>query len=132
MAHQLPKQLLRMVDTLDEEQLHALYHVVAQRLQLAQKAHALAAMSQFHVLDRVSFVHNGKQYEGTVTRLNQKTISIMLDDDTRWNVAPSLLTKVADRKETALQLLRAVEASSRSKAGCHPARLAHRASHPGA
>jgi hypothetical protein len=76
MAHQLPKQLLRMVDTLDEEQLHALYHVVAQRLQLAQKAHALAAMSQFHVLDRVSFVHNGKQYEGTVTRLNQKTISI--------------------------------------------------------
>jgi hypothetical protein len=53
MAHQLPKQLLRMVDTLDEEQLHALYHVVAQRLQLAQKAHALAAMSQFHVLERV-------------------------------------------------------------------------------
>jgi len=72
MARQLPKQLLRMVDTLDEDQLHALYHIVAQRLQLAQKVHALAAMSQFHVLDRVSFVHNGKQYEGTVTRLNQK------------------------------------------------------------
>ena len=79
MARQVPKQLLRMVDTLDEDQLHALYHIVAQRLQLAQKAHALAAMSQFHVLDRVSFVHNGKQYEGTVTRLNQKTTSIMLD-----------------------------------------------------
>ena len=109
MDRPLPKQLLRLVDSLDEDQLHALYHVVAQRLQLAQKAHALAAMSQFHVLDRVSFVHNGKQYEGTVTRLNQKTISIMLDDGTRWNVAPSLLTKVADRKETALQLLRAVE-----------------------
>ena len=109
MARQLPKQLLRMVETLDEDQLHALYHIVAQRLQLAQKAHALAAMSQFHVLDRVSFVHNGKQYEGTVTRLNQKTISIMLDDGTRWNVGPSLLTKVADRKEAALQLLRAVE-----------------------
>jgi hypothetical protein len=109
MNRPLPKQLLRLVDSLDEEQLHALYHVVAQRLQLAQKAHALAAMSQFHVLDRVWFVHNGKQDEGTVTRLNQKTISIMLDDGTRWNVVPSLLTKVADRKETALQLLRAVE-----------------------
>ncbi len=109
MAGQLPKPLLRMVDTLDEDQLHALYHVVAQRLQLTQKAHALAAMSQFHVLDRVSFVHNGKQYEGTVTRLNQKTISIMVDDGTRWNVAPSLLTKVADRRETVLQLLREVE-----------------------
>ena len=109
MARQLPKQLLRMVDTLDEEQLHALYHVVAQRLQLAQKVHALAAMSQFQVLDRVTFVHNGKPYAGTVTRLNQKTISITLDDGTRWNVAPSLLTKVADRKDTVLQMLRAVE-----------------------
>ena len=106
---QVPKQLLRMVDTLDEEQLHTLYHIVAQRLQLAQKAHALAAMSRFHVLDRVSFVHNGKQYEGTVTRLNQKTISIVLEDGTRWNVAPSLLTKLADRRETVLQLLREVE-----------------------
>jgi hypothetical protein len=109
MARPLPKQLLRLVDTLDEEQLHALYHVVAQRLQLAQKVHALAAMSQFHVLDQVSFVHNGQPYEGTVTRLNQKTVSITLDDGTRWNVAPSLLTKVADRRDTVLQLLRAVE-----------------------
>ncbi len=39
MDRQLPKPLLRMVDTLDETQLHALYNVVAQRLQLAQKAH---------------------------------------------------------------------------------------------
>jgi hypothetical protein len=57
MAGQVPKQLLRMVETLDEEQLHALYHLVAQRLQLAQKAHALAAMSRFHVLvqDQATF-----------------------------------------------------------------------------
>ena len=109
MDRQLPKQLLRLVDTLDEAQLHALYHVVAQRLQLAQRAHALAAMSQFHVLDRVSFHHNGKQLHGTVTRLNQKTVSIMLEDGTGWNVAPSLLTKVGDRQETVLQLLREVE-----------------------
>jgi hypothetical protein len=109
MARQLPKPLLRLVDSLDEDQLQALYQIVVQRLQLAQKAHALAAMSQFHVLDRVLFVHNGKQYEGTVTRLNQKTISIMVDDGTRWNVAPSLLTKVADRQDTVLQLLREVE-----------------------
>jgi hypothetical protein len=109
MNRQLPKQLLRMVDTLDEAQLHALHQVVAQRLQLAEKAHALAAMSQFHVLDRVSFLHNGKQLQGTVTRLNQKTVGIMLEDGTRWNVAPSLLTKVADRQETVLQLLRDVE-----------------------
>jgi hypothetical protein len=50
MDRQVPNQLLRLVVTLDDEQLHALYHVVVQRLQLAQKAHALAAMSRFHVL----------------------------------------------------------------------------------
>jgi hypothetical protein len=73
MPARLPKQLLTLIDTLDEDQLHALYHRVAERLQLAQRAHTVYAMSQFHVLDRVSFVHNGKQYEGTLTRLNQKT-----------------------------------------------------------
>jgi hypothetical protein len=109
MNRPLPAKLLRLVDSLDEEQLHALYHVVAERLLLVQKAQVLAAMSQFHVLDRVSFVHHGKRYEGTVTRLNQKTLGIVLDDGTRWNVAPSLLAKVADRKATLLQLPRGVE-----------------------
>jgi hypothetical protein len=86
MPARLPKQLLNIMDTLDEDQLHALYQRVAERLQLAQRAHTLYAMSQFHVLDRVSFVHNEKHYEGTVTRLNQKTINVTLDDGTRWNV----------------------------------------------
>jgi hypothetical protein len=109
MNRPLPNKLLRLVESLDVDQLHALYHVVAQRLQLAQKVHTLAAMSQFQVLDRVTFVHQGKQYEGTVIRLNQKTIGVTLDDGTRWNVAPSLLTKQADRQETPVKLLRAVE-----------------------
>ena len=109
MPARLPKQLLNIIDTLNEDQLHTLYHVVAERLQLAQRAHTVYAMSQFHVLDRVSFVHNEKPYEGMVTRLNQKTVSVTLDDGTRWNVAPSLLTKVADRKETLLKLLQADE-----------------------
>src|SRR3954454_25115075 len=106
MNRPLPKQLLRLVDSLDEEQRRALYHVVAQRLELLQKTHGLAAMSQFHVLARVSFVHNGNPYAGTVTRLHQKTIRITLDDGTRSKGAPSLLTQRADSNETALQLLR--------------------------
>src|SRR5262245_43705191 len=72
MDRQLPKPLLRMVDTLEEAQLQALYNLVAQRLQLAEKVHALAALSPFQVLDRVSFLHLGKRLQGTVTRLNQK------------------------------------------------------------
>lgn len=105
MPQQLPAQLLRTVETLDEDQLHILYHVVAERLRLAQMARTLYAMSNFHVLDRVSFSHNGKYYEGVVTRLNQKTVAVTLDDGSRWNVAPGFLTKRDDTTAQPLRLL---------------------------
>lgn len=51
-------------------------------------------MRNFYVLDRVSFTHNGKHYAGVVTRLNQKTITVTLDDGTRWGVSPGNLKKI--------------------------------------
>src|SRR5438034_8241382 len=107
MPARLPKQLLNIIDTLNEDQLHTLYHVVAERLQLAQRAQTVYAMSQFHVLDRVSFVHNGRRYEGTVIRLNQKTVAVTLDDGSRWNVAPGLLTNIDAGTTRSLRVLQA-------------------------
>jgi hypothetical protein len=106
MDQQLPKHLVRSVEQLNEDQLHVLHHLVADRLRLAQQARTLYAMSNYHVLDRVAFSHNGKRYEGTVTRLNQKTVTVVLDGGDRWNVAPALLTKVdaAPRKPLALDV----------------------------
>ena len=51
-------------------------------------------MRNFYILDRVSFTHNGKYYEGVVTRLNQKTITVILDDGNRWNISPGNLKKI--------------------------------------
>jgi len=34
------------------------------------------------------------QYEGTVTRLNQKTITVTLDNGEHWNVSPDFLKKI--------------------------------------
>lgn len=93
MPQQLPKQLINLIENLDEDQLHALHHLVVERLRLIHNARALDAMRSFHVMDRVSFSHNGKYYKGTVTRLNQKTITVTVDDGSRWNVSPGVSHK---------------------------------------
>ena len=51
-------------------------------------------MRDFHIMDRVAFHHNGKHYEGLVTRLNKKTITVILDSGERWGVSPGNLTKL--------------------------------------
>ncbi len=94
MSAQLPQQLNSLIKDLNEDQLHALYRIVVERLNLVHKVRALYAMRNFNILDRVSFTHNEKHYEGTVTRLNQKTITVILDDGNHWNVAPGVLTKL--------------------------------------
>lgn len=92
----LPKELLKMVNHLNEDELHVLHHVIAQRIRFFQTARAMYAMKNFNILDRVSFSHNGRYIEGTITRLNQKTITVTLDDGNHWNVSPGLLVKVKE------------------------------------
>ena len=94
MAQQLPKELINLIENLNEGQLHALNHLVVEQLRLVHHVRTLDAMRSFHVTDRVWFTHNEKYYEGTITRLNQKTVSVTLDDGNRWNVSPGVLQKV--------------------------------------
>ncbi len=53
-------------------------------------------MSKFSIGESVSFECSGDLKTGSIIRLNQKTVSIITDDDERWNVAPSLLSKVIE------------------------------------
>lgn len=100
MKNKLPDHIIPMVESLNQEQLHAVHQLVSERLNLFHKVQALRAMSEFHVLDRVSFAHNGIYYEGSITRLNQKTISVVLDDGHQWNVSPGFLKKIGNEKNT--------------------------------
>ncbi|HEY4034486.1 MAG TPA: hypothetical protein VGL94_11040 [Ktedonobacteraceae bacterium] len=94
MAQQLPKELINLIENLNEDQLHALNNLVVEQLRLVHHARTLDAMRSFHVTDRVWFTHNEKYYEGIITRLNQKTISVTVDDGGRWNIPPGMLKKV--------------------------------------
>lgn len=88
------KELINLINHLNDGQLHTLYRIIVDRLNLVHKARALSAMRKFHILDRVSFSHNNKNYEGIVTRLNQKTVTVTLDDGNIWNVSPGSLSKM--------------------------------------
>jgi len=90
----LPPYIRQLIDRLNEDELHVLYRTVGERLRLLHRAKALFAMREFQMLDKVYFIHHGQRKEGTVTRLNQKTISVTLETGEHWNVSPDLLKRV--------------------------------------
>lgn len=96
----LPDHIKQQVSQLNEDQLHELHHIVGERLRFFHKAKALFAMQDFQVLDRVHFDYHGERKIGTVTRLNQRTISVILDTGEQWKVAPDFLTKIIEAYPT--------------------------------
>lgn len=94
----LPKDIRQLVDCLNEDELHSLYRAVGDRLRLFHRTKALFAMRDFQILDKVYFIHHGERKEGTVTRLNQRTISVVFKDGAHWNVSPELLRKIEENK----------------------------------
>ena len=80
------------IKQLDEEDLLFLNRLIVERLKLISQARATTLMTSFSRGDRVSFqAPDGRTLEGTVQRLNKKTVSVTTDDDHQWNVAPGLL-----------------------------------------
>lgn len=94
MVQKLSKQLLEVIKNLSEEELHALFYVISERLKHFHHTRALQKMRRFMILDRVFFIHNKKRIEGVVSRFNQWTVTATLDNGDRWNVTPNLLTKI--------------------------------------
>jgi len=92
MQTELPEKITETLLKLNESQLRLLNRVVVERLKLLSKAKQLKAMANFTLGDKVSFFSDGEKIYGQIIRLNQKTVSVITDDNCKWNVAPSLLT----------------------------------------
>lgn len=90
----LPPKLVEMVRKLNGEQLHALNREVVERLKLWHKAKDLNVLKEFHLLDRVSFVYHGERKMCTISRIHQKTVTVVLDSGERWKVSPHFLKKI--------------------------------------
>lgn len=80
------------INHLGAEDLAFLNRLIVERLKLISQARSTRLMANFTKGDRVGFqTTDGRMVEGSVMRLNKKTVSIVTDEGQRWNVAPGLL-----------------------------------------
>ena len=80
------------IKTLDRNELIYLNRLVVERLKLIAQARSTAEMLKYNLGDRVTFQDtNGSIKRGRIIKLNKKTVSLITDDNERWNVAPGLL-----------------------------------------
>jgi hypothetical protein len=80
------------IDGLTEPELVDLNNRIVARLRFLSHMRAHANMLEFRIGDRVTFQPDGRPaLIGTLTRYNKKTVTVITDDGSRWNVSPGLL-----------------------------------------
>ena len=89
------------IDRLNEAELVDLHHKIVERLRFLEQMRAHARMLDFSSGDRVCFESGNRGLiEGTLTRYNKRTMTVITDDRRQWNVSPGFLRK-ADLSNTA-------------------------------
>ena len=89
------------IDQLTEAELIDLNHRIVERLRFLHQMRAHVEMLEFKIGDRVSFQPPGQgQLEGMLTRYNKKTVSVITDTGQRWNVSPTLISRVKPAEGT--------------------------------
>lgn len=85
------------IDNLTEAELVDLNHRIVERLRFLQQMRAHTQMLTYRIGDRVTFEVDGRPpVVGVLVRYNRKSVTVITEDGHRWNVAPSLLRRVAD------------------------------------
>ena len=82
------------IDALSEPELVDLNRKIVERLRFLHQIHAHQAMFKFSIGDRVTFEDGqGRKVEGTLTRYNRKSVTVIGADGRHWNIAPGFLRK---------------------------------------
>ena len=83
------------IDRLTEAELIDLNHRIVERLRLLQHMRAHVGMLEFKIGERVTFQPDGRgPVQGMLVRYNRKSVTVVTDDGHRWNVSPSLLSRI--------------------------------------
>lgn len=77
-----------------KDELLFLHEKIRERLKLVMDMEALERISALKIGDIVSFQKDGCDIHSVVTRTNQKTISIVTEDRSKWRLSPSFVKKV--------------------------------------
>jgi len=88
------------IDNLTEQELIELNHKIVERIKFLQSMRVHSNMMEFSIGERVSFSpsRSVKLY-GIISKYNKKTVTIYTDEGEKWNVPPSLLSKVESQKK---------------------------------
>ncbi len=88
------------IDPLTEPELIELNHKIVERLRLMRQIRSHKEMFRFKIGDRVRFHPSGHEPQtGTLTRFNQKSVTVITDNGGHWNVAPTLI-ELAEPKDS--------------------------------
>lgn len=86
------ESLARFVNQLNEQQLHCLNRLAVHRIKQITQNRISAVMNKFAIGDSVWFQSSDNQLvDGTVIRLNKKTVTVASEENIIWNVSPGLL-----------------------------------------
>ena len=89
------------IDRLSEAQLIDLNHRIVARLKLIQQLRAHTDMLDFRIGERVTFEPDDRPpVTGIIAKYNRKTVSIVTEDGSRWNVSPGFLTRASESVAT--------------------------------
>ena len=100
------------IDHLTAAELLELNRRIIHRLKFLDSVHSHHEMLKFNPGDKVSFEPPGRgRLIGTLIKYNQKTVSILTDDGHRWNVAPSLISKIKTVATTDVEITREIKKS---------------------
>ena len=86
--------------TIDE--LVLLNKLVVKRIKYLQSARNMQQMNKFFEGDYIYFLYNGKKITGRIIKFNQKTVSVLTDNNEKWNVHPGFLKKDEGKRSSTL------------------------------
>ncbi len=84
------------IDQLTEDELLELNHRIIERLKFLDTLQAHQSMMAFNIGCRVSFDSKHGRQVGTLTKFNQKTVTVVTDNGHRWRISPHLLSEVKE------------------------------------
>jgi len=86
--------LKSFINFMDLEELINLYNYILKRIRFISETKVMEQVQDFELLDKLHFFdNNGIRIDGTVIKLNKKTVTIRTESGTEWRVSPNFLKK---------------------------------------
>ena len=94
------QSIIEELNTCKEEDLFVVHTFILKKIKLLQNLRQALASAQFRPNDRIYWQskRNKTRVYGRILKINKNTCTVIADDNQKWKVPPSLLTK--DNTET--------------------------------